>query len=138
MPDSPHLLLGFDFGMKRIGVAVGQTLTGHAKPLDILPARDGIPDWATIEALIKKWQPQALVVGIPINMDGTDMELTNCAKRFANRLQEWHKLPVHRVDERLSTVAAREQVIEAGKKLDRLDAVAAKVILEQYINQSSE
>ena len=87
MPDiGSRTVLAFDFGTKSIGVAVGQEITGTASPLAALKARDGIPDWNVIEKLYEEWQPQLVVVGLPLNMDGTEQEVTQRAKKFANRL----------------------------------------------------
>ena len=111
---SSYTLLGFDFGMKRIGVAVGQTLTCTANPLTILNAQDGVPIWQQITDLIKEWHPQVLVVGVPLNMDGTRQFTSAAAQNFAKTLQERYHLPVYQVDERLSTIAARNEVFNKG------------------------
>lgn len=88
MPDTQALtLLGFDFGEKRIGIAVGQTLTGSVTPLTTLSAVKQQPDWAGIEALLKEWQPDLLIVGLPLHMDGSEQTLTQRAKRFGNQLK---------------------------------------------------
>ena len=91
---SPETLLGFDFGMKRIGVAVGQTVTKTARPLGVVKATQGSPQWDVLNKLINTWKPDALVVGIPLNMDGTEQRLTEAAKQFANLLHERFQLPV--------------------------------------------
>lgn len=143
-PDQPHsavsyTLLGFDFGMKRIGVAVGQTLTRTANSLPNLTARDGVPDWQQVTNLIRDWHPQALVVGKPLNMDGTAQPLTKAAQSFAKSLQERYHLPVHEMDERLSSVAARNEVFSKGgyRALQNksVDGVAAQIILLDWMNQ---
>ena len=102
----PQRLLGFDYGTRQIGVAVGQTLTGSAQPLLVLKARDGVPDWRQIAALIDEWKPDALVVGLPLNMDGTPSDMSARAEKFARRLEGRYRLTVHCVDERLSTFEA--------------------------------
>lgn len=132
-----QVLLGFDFGMKRIGLAVGQTLTGTARPLVTLKARAGVPDWKQVAALIKTWQPDALVVGIPLNMDGTQQPLTFAAQTFAKQLQHQFKIPVYEMDERLSSVDARERLFNAGgyKALENVDSVAAQLILQSWLQQ---
>ena len=136
----PHVLLGFDFGLKRIGVAVGQTVTQTARPLTTLKANDGIPRWEECEKLVKTWQPDAFVVGIPLNMDGTEQRLTYLAKQFANILQERFHLPVYGMDERLSTKEARERLFEKGgyKALQngQIDSIAAQLILQNWLTQS--
>lgn len=122
-------VLGFDFGMKRIGVAVGQTITQTARPLVILKAIDGVPVWLEVEKLIQDWQADALIVGLPLNMDDSPQPISFCAKRFANKLNAKFKLPVHLVDERLSTRAAR-QIAEPD---EFVDAIAAQLILETWL-----
>src|SRR5690625_959735 len=105
--DRPYSALSFDYGTRTIGVAVGQSVTGSATPLAPLPARDGGPRWESVAALLDEWQPRLLVVGQPLNMDGTESELSQRAARFARRLEGRFRLPVRLVDERLSSFAAR-------------------------------
>lgn len=126
--------LGFDYGTQRIGVAVGQSISGSAQPLTVLRARDGIPDWAQIAALIEQWQPGALVVGLPYNMDGSESELLLRAVKFGKRLHGRFGQPVFGVDERLSSRAAIEQVIEqqGPGKTTAIDHIAAQIILENW------
>ena len=78
-------VLGFDFGMKRIGMAVGQMITQQASPLDVLPARDGVPDWHALSKIIHEWQPQALIVGIPTHIDDSHQPITFAAKKFVKK-----------------------------------------------------
>src|SRR5579883_676282 len=106
----PRILIAFDFGMKRIGVAIGQTITQTARPLDTIQAKEGVPNWSAITKLIEKWLPDALVVGIPRNMDGTDQRITHLARDFAQQLRDRYELPVHEMDERLTTKDARERL----------------------------
>jgi len=128
-------LLGFDFGLQRIGVAVGQVITGTATALSTVKARDGQPDWNIISALMQTWEPDALVVGLPRHDDGTDADITASVRRFIRQLEGRYRLPVHTMDERLSSRAAREQLdnhddLEAAKGID---AVAARVILQDWL-----
>ncbi|MFC6440911.1 Holliday junction resolvase RuvX [Bowmanella sp. JS7-9] len=136
---SSNTLLGFDFGTKSIGVAVGQRITGTAAPLDALKARDGIPDWDLIANLLKTWQPDQLVVGLPLNMDGSDQPLTDLARKFAGRLHGRFGLPVAHCDERLTSADARATLFELGgfKKLgkQKVDSVAACIILQSYMDE---
>ena len=131
--------LGFDFGMKNIGVAVGQNITKTATPLAIINASKEKILWQQITKLIKMWHPAALVVGIPLNMDGTPQEMTKAARQFAQQLQEFSGLPVHEVDERLTTKAAREKVYMQGgyKALQKeaIDSIAAQLILESWMHE---
>ncbi len=135
---SPRVLLGFDFGSKRIGVAIGQELTGSARALVTLNNRNGAPDWEAISRLITEWQPAALVVGLPLNLDGTDHEVTRLARRFGNRLRGRYNLPVYTMDERLSSVEAEAQLAAQGRyeKAD-VDKVAAQLILQGWLEQHS-
>jgi len=122
--------MGFDFGTRRIGVAYGQSLTGTARPLPVLAARDGIPDWQLLQRLISNWQPDVLVVGLPYNMDGTDGDMVQRATRFANRLHGRFHLPCYGMDERLSSHAAAEL---SDKPIgEPLDSLAAQLILESW------
>lgn len=130
--DSPVTLLCFDYGEKRIGVAVGQTLTGTATALSTLGARGGAPDWAAVAALLDEWRPDALVVGLPLNMDGSEQRLTARARHFARRLAQRHPLPLYFADERLSTREARGREGAAAPREGR-DALAAEVILEGWM-----
>lgn len=127
-----HNLICFDFGEKRIGVAVGQRLTGTANPLETVAVRNHRPDWRRIGELVEQWQPCALVVGSPLTMDGTRQPVSDAADRFARRLAGRFGLPVHRADERLSTFEARKRL----QRTDKLDAVAAQVILESWLAAS--
>ncbi len=132
-------LLGFDFGTKSIGVAVGQEITGTASPLEALPARDGIPNWDSVASLFEQWSPQLVVVGLPLNMDGSKQQVTFAAQKFANRLHAKYKVPVQTVDERLTTVDAKSRLFELGgyKKLSKgkVDSVSACLIIESFFEQ---
>lgn len=143
MPDiGNRRVLAFDFGTKSIGVAVGQEITGTASPLTALKARDGIPDWNIIEALYQEWQPDIVVVGLPLNMDGSEQEMTQRARKFANRLHGRFKVAVDVCDERLSTADAKAMLFELGgyKKLtkDKIDSVSACIIFTSWIESQYE
>lgn len=146
MTASGRTLLGFDYGTKHIGVAVGQELTATSTPLATLPSRNENPDWDAIGRLIEEWRPAALVVGIPLNLDGTEQTMTQAARRFARRLEGRYRLPVHLADERLSSVEAgwllHEPDADAGTRRARrrreLDEVAAHLILQTYFSQSAQ
>ncbi|MGC1183429.1 Holliday junction resolvase RuvX [Legionella sp.] len=135
MPDGVYL--SFDFGYKRIGVAVGQRLTCSASPLATIAAQTGVPDWNVIGKVIAQWAPQALIVGIPTRIDGSELYTTSAARRFAKELRKRFALSVHLTDERLSTVEARGQLFAQGgyKKIKEteVDSIAACVILEQWL-----
>ncbi|WP_174705705.1 Holliday junction resolvase RuvX [Mixta gaviniae] len=133
---SSMTLLAFDFGTKSIGVAVGQQLTGTARPLAALKAQDGVPNWELIERLLKEWQPDRVIVGLPLNMDGTEQPLTARARKFANRLHGRFGVQVDLHDERLSTVEARADLFARGgfKALTKgsVDSLSAVIILESW------
>jgi len=129
--DQPVSALCFDFGSKRIGVAYGQSITGTAKPLQTLAARDGIPDWPEIENLVKQWQPSVFVVGLPFNMDDSDSELLLRARKFGQRLEGRLHKPCYGMDERLSSFEARGQLLR-GEADAAVDSLAAMLILESW------
>ncbi|OGT45972.1 MAG: Holliday junction DNA helicase RuvA [Gammaproteobacteria bacterium RIFCSPHIGHO2_12_FULL_41_20] len=133
----PKLLLGFDFGTRHIGVAIGQTVTQCARPLKTIKAINGLPARETIALLIKQWQPDALVVGIPLNMRGEELSVTSQARHFSLWLHEQFHLPVYEVDERLTTKDAREKLFLSGgyKALQdgQVDSVAAQLILQNWL-----
>lgn len=143
MKRSRRTLLAFDYGKKQIGVAVGQELTGSSSPLETVRTHDERPDWDTISRLVETWQPDALVVGIPLNMDGSEQEMTHAARRFAHRLGARYGLPVHHTDERLTTVEAAYLVSDAEKdnstrrarRRRSLDEVAAHIILQTFLSR---
>lgn len=129
------VVLGFDYGTHKIGVAVGQALTGTATPLETLGLVNQKPNWQRIAQLLEDWRPDALVVGHPFEM--TDREAGNAegAKRFARQLNGRFHLPVHMVDERLTSREAWSQLgRQAGKDPTRVDSYAAKLILETWFN----
>lgn len=107
-------VLGFDFGTKSIGVAVGQQITASATPLLSIKAVDGIPNWEEIAKLIQEWQPDLVVVGLPLNMDGTEQEMTHRARKFANRLNAKFGVKIFTQDERLTTTDAKARLFELG------------------------
>jgi putative Holliday junction resolvase len=132
-------VLAFDFGTRRIGVAFGQEMLGRARPVAMLPAKDGIPDWPTIAALIHEWQPEQLVVGLPLNMDGSESDMCARARKFGKRLHGRFHLPVAMVDERLTSFEAKGQVLASHGTRDfgryGVDDRAAVLILETWFNQ---
>ncbi len=128
-------LLGFDYGVKHIGVAVGQTLLQSATPLTTLHAKKHKPDWDGVTQLITEWQPMELVVGLPFTMDDTESEVADKAKRFARQLHGRYHLPVHMIDERLTTREAASILRSQDKGDGRLDALAATLILETWLRK---
>ena len=133
-------LLAFDYGTKNIGVASGQTITHSANSQPALKAKDGIPDWHQIEKLLKDWQPDLILVGLPLNMDGSESELSQRARKFANRLHGRFGVKVEMIDERLSSFEAKGEVMERGGSRDYknnpVDSIAARLILESWLEQN--
>ncbi|MFA5959496.1 MAG: Holliday junction resolvase RuvX [Tatlockia sp.] len=140
MPDG--VFIGFDFGYRRIGVAVGQQITCSARPLTTLDARLGVPDWSAVQKLIDSWRPEALIVGLPTCINDEEQYTTKAARKFAKELNKRFSLPVHLVDERLSTVEARAQLFAEGGyrkiKGSQVDSFAACIILEQWLQYPTE
>ncbi len=132
-------LLAFDFGTKRIGVAIGNTLTDTARPLVTLHGEKNEQRFAEIAEIIREWQPVALVVGLPCNDDGTPHEMTRLCRRFANRHKGRFNLPTILVDERYTSAAAESALAAAGvhgiKQKPLLDQVAAQHILQAYLDE---
>ena len=131
-------VLAFDFGLVQIGVAVGNTLLRTTQPLAILRAKEGIPDWQALEQLVQDWQPDLLLVGDPLNMDGSDSELCERARKFARRLHGRLGLPVTMVDERLTSFEAKQVSREQGHRGDYkrrpIDSQAAELVLRSWLN----
>jgi len=133
-------IMGFDFGSKRIGVAMGQRITQTANGIGCIKADNGIPNWEQLDQLVEEWQPHAMVVGLPINMDGSPSEMSRRANKFSNRLNARYRIPSFTIDERLSTFAAKEEAKAQGHKghykSDPVDALAAQFILESWFSEN--
>ncbi|HHT7891409.1 Holliday junction resolvase RuvX [Pasteurella multocida] len=129
-------VLAFDFGTKSIGCAVGQSITGTAQALPAFKAQDGIPNWDAIGKCLAEWQPDRVVVGLPLNMDGSEQDLTSRARKFANRLNGRFGVAVELQDERLTTTEARAEIFGRGgyKALNKskVDGISACLILESW------
>ena len=139
-PAAQHAtVLAFDFGTRRIGVAVGNTVVRIAHPLTTIAGEANAPRFAAIDALVAQWQPGALVVGRPLHEDGTEQEMTARAERFARQLEGRYGLPVTRVDERFTSRAAattlRESGVRGGARLAAKDEVAAQLILQSWLDE---
>jgi putative Holliday junction resolvase len=134
-------VLSFDYGLRRIGVAVGNTLTGTAEALATIDALDGVPDWRAVDRCVADWRPAAIVAGVPYNMAGRDARLTTAALGFADELGQRYGIEVHRVDERLSSREAEDSIRElrrSGAKTKRVrrgevDREAARLLLLQWL-----
>ena len=141
MKQGHRTLLGFDYGTRRIGIAIGQDLTATAAALTTVTSHHGKPNWEAIDRIVAQWQPQLLVVGLPVHMDGTEHERTRASRRFGNQLQGRYNLPVEWVDERLTSEEAgrllREQGIQApqnAREKSLLDMMAAQLILQSWLD----
>jgi putative holliday junction resolvase len=139
MSSPSRTVLGFDFGKKHIGVAIGQELTGTARALGSLKANDGTPQWPQVQKYIDEWQPDLVIVGLPLNMDGSEQPMTQDSKRFANKVAGRFGVKVVLQDERLTTAAAKEQLFSHGGfrnlSKDNIDAESAKLIIESFFAQ---
>lgn len=135
-PVGQRCIMAFDFGTKSIGVAIGQEISYSTRSLTAIKAKDGIPNWALIEQQLKDWKPDLLLVGLPLNMDGTEQDITQKAKKFANRLHGRFGYPVETWDERLTTVDAKAYLFEVGgyKNLtkEKIDSKSAEIILMSW------
>jgi putative Holliday junction resolvase len=135
-------VLAFDFGLVQMGVAVGNTELRSTQPLSVLRAKEGVPDWHMVEKLVREWQPDLLVVGDPLNMDGSDSELCERARKFARRLHGRLGLPVEMVDERLTSFEAKQISREQGHRGDYkrrpIDSQAAELVLQSWLGGQPE
>ena len=142
MPESgtpSGTILGFDFGKRRIGVAVGQTTTRTASPLGIVRHGDE-PDWAALEALVREWKPVTAVIGLPLGPEGDETDMSKASRAFAAQLAQRFALPTDFMDERFTSAQAHAEFVERRasgrarrKDAGKLDAVAAKIILENWL-----
>ncbi len=134
--------MAFDFGLRQIGVATGNVEFGTTRALPVLRAKEGVPDWDAVEKLVGEWQPDILVVGDPLNMDGTAGELCERARRFARQLHGRLGLPVEMSDERLTSFEAKQQQREEGHsgdfRRDPVDSVAAELILRGWFAREGD
>jgi putative Holliday junction resolvase len=141
----PELVLAFDFGRRRIGVACGDTVSRTAAPLSGVAVGPGGPRWETIDSLMRDWQPSILVVGLPYNVDDSESGVTGAARGFANKLAERYALPVRLIDERYSSLEAESRLKaarESGLRKRRVakgdvDAAAACIILERWFTEKT-
>lgn len=135
--------IGFDFGTRKIGIAIAQAITKSASPLEQkIQVKDGIPDWKAINKLIQDWEPDALVVGIPLNIDETEQPVTQMTKKFLQQIKQKYSIPTFAADERFTTKSAKERVFSQhgykGLKKYSIDGVAAALILEQWITEQTK
>ena len=138
MPDAsqPQLIMAFDFGTQKMGIAVGQSLIESASPLALFPMKDGIPQWDSLLKIVQQYQPDLFLVGLPLNMDDSESELSARARKFARRLRHQTNIETWMIDERLTTRMAREELQSyqaqgRGKKLSA-DSLAACLFIESW------
>jgi len=143
-PDSCQSLIALDYGRRRIGVATGACITGTAAPLTTISARDGVPDWQSLEKILAEWKPDLLVLGLPFNSDGSESEMTSEVKGFAAKLKSRYQIPVEYIDERYTSAEAEALLKEERrrgsrtKKLNKedVDAKAAQLIAESWMRST--
>ncbi|MBT07973.1 MAG: Holliday junction resolvase RuvX [Pseudomonadota bacterium] len=124
------IIMGFDFGLKRIGVAVGQKVTQTASGLTVVQACDGIPRWEYLDKIVLDWQPEKFIVGLPLNMDGSKSEMSQKAHKFSRRMSSRYNIQSEMFDERLTSFEAREH-----EEKTHIDAIAARLILESWLRE---
>ena len=136
---SIRTVLAFDFGLRQIGVAVGNTALKTAQPLAVVAAKNGKPDWQVLEKLVQQWQPDLLVVGDPLNMDGSASEMSVRAKKFAQRMHGRWGTAFEMTDERLSSFEAKQDMREQGHRGNYkdapIDSYAAELILQTWLRE---
>jgi len=131
----PVTALSFDYGTQRIGIAFGQSITSTTKAVSVIQAKDGVPNWDIVANLIKIWEPDFLIVGLPYNLDGSESELLQRASKFANRLNGRFNIPTFGIDERFSSRAAEEKLKKENRRKTSdagVDDIAAQIILETW------
>ena len=142
---TPRTVMSFDYGARRIGVAVGQELTATTRSLATVAVNDNKPDWPHITRLLDEWQPTLIIVGLPLNMDGSEHEMSRAARRFANRLNGRYNIAVEMVDERLTSLEAEEIITRQRRRGERrkrdtkagIDRIAAELILRSWFLRDS-
>lgn len=140
-----NTLLGIDFGLRRIGLATGQTLTGSATPLSTLDNRPEQTNWTAIDKVIDEWRPDAIVIGLPLNRDGSDHDLTKTVRRFRDTLAQRYNGPIHWQDERASSVEAESNLssqratgdLRRKVKKEDIDKLAAAIILQRWLDATT-
>ena len=139
--------MAFDFGLSRIGMAVGQETTQTSSPLPTIKAQDGIPNWDELEKLVTQWQPDLFIVGLPLNMDGSMSQMSHCARKFGNRLRAKFRRHCEEIDERLTTREAKSiwrdspgginQKKAWDAQNDAVDSIAAQLLMETWFQSQS-
>ena len=132
-------IIGFDFGQKRIGVAIGNNISKSAQALITIESASSNQKFEAIQKIMDEWQPVSIVVGVPFNVDGSEHKVTNLCKKFAKQLEQKYALPIHLIDERYTSIEASYEIqdkkIDLKKKNLLIDQIAAKIILQSYLDQ---
>ena len=132
-------IIGFDFGQKRIGVAIGNNISKSAQALITIESASNNQKFEAIQKIMDEWQPVSIVVGVPFNVDGSEHKVTNLCKKFAKQLEQKYALPIHLIDERYTSIEASYEIqdkkIDLKKKKLLIDQIAAKIILQSYLDQ---
>jgi len=132
-------IIGFDFGQKRIGVAIGNNISKSAQALITIESASSNQKFEAIQKIMDEWQPVSIVVGVPFNVDGSEHKVTNLCKKFAKQLEQKYALPIHLIDERYTSIEAGYEIqnkkIDPKKKKLLIDQIAAKIILQSYLDQ---
>lgn len=132
-------IIGFDFGQKRIGVAIGNNISKSAQALITIESASSNQKFEAIQKIMDEWQPVSIVVGVPFNVDGSEHKVTNLCKNFAKQLEQKYALPIHLIDERYTSIEAgyeiQDKKIDPKKKKLLIDQIAAKIILQSYLDQ---
>ncbi len=132
-------VLGIDYGLKRIGIASGQTITGSASPITTLNQINGTTDWLALEKLVLQWRPQALIVGMPYYLDGKENDMTKVVEKFCLELEKRFNLPIFKINEALSSYEA-EEILKKSTKIGKhnkheIDKMAAAIIVQNWLDQ---
>jgi len=136
---SVQSVMGFDYGIKRIGVAIGQTLTATASPVCIIHLKNQQVNWAQIDAVIQEWRPDLFIIGLPRHADGSDSDSTIAVQYFYEQLRKRYTVPISLIDETLSSTAATERMsVRSKRKNHSVDAVAAQIILETWFAEQKK
>ncbi len=132
-------IIGFDFGQKRIGVAIGNNISKSAQALITIESTSSNQKFEVIQKIMDEWQPVSIVVGVPFNVDGSEHKVTNLCKKFAKQLEQKYALPIYLIDERYTSIEASYEIqdkkIDLKKKKLLIDRIAAKIILQSYLDQ---
>ena len=135
MPEEAGVVMGFDYGVRNIGIAIGQNITKSASTFYAIKAKEGEPDWIKLDSIVKEWEPALFIVGDPFNMDGTRSEFQKRISRFSTELKNRYKIRLHMMDERLTTKEAKERIKTESsglKESANKHSVSAQIILEDW------